>query len=111
MVIGESDAPCLVLVENASQIKDLTIKLFLSDQWDRDTSKDTREYISALIEHISSISMNDIHRLLAGIQESSVGPLRLGSSETCNEEELPRLLEKVFGQCGFTALPVNNSID
>jgi hypothetical protein len=111
MVIGESVAPCLVLAKSASQIKDPTIKLFVSNQWDRDTSTDTREYVSALIEHMSTISLNDMHRLLVAIQESSVGPLRLGSSETCNEEELPRLLEKVFGQCGFTALPVNNSID
>ena len=100
-----------MLVNNVSQTNDATIKLFVSDQWDRDISKDTREYIAALIEHLLSISTIDVDRLLAGIQETSVGPLRFQSSGTCNEEELPRLLEDVFGQCGFTALPVKNSID
>lgn len=64
-----------------------------------------------MIEHILSLSMIDIDRLLLGMQDISVGPLRLRSIGTCSEEELPRFLDEVFGRSGYSVLPFPNLLD
>lgn len=55
--------------------------------------------------------MIDLDRLLLEMQDTSVGPLRLGSIGACNEDELPRFLEGVFGRSGYIVLPATNLID
>jgi hypothetical protein len=87
------------------------MRVYVSGRWDIDISKDTRQYIAALIEHISSLSMSDADRFLLSLQDLSVGPLRVGPMGTCKEDELTRVLEDVFGQSGYTVVPVRNATD
>jgi hypothetical protein len=84
------------------------MKLFLSTQWENNVSKDTRDYVAALIEHIMSLSVVDMGRFLLSLQELSVGPLRVGSLGTCMEDELPKVLQEVFGGSGYTTLPISH---
>ncbi|MGH9617368.1 MAG: hypothetical protein ACRD28_11555 [Acidobacteriaceae bacterium] len=83
------------------------MKLFLSGQWENNVSKDTRDYVAALIEHILSLSIGDMDRFLLGLQDLSVGPLRFGSTGTCLEDELPGVLEEILGGSEYTELPAS----
>ena len=107
-VIAESIAPCFGLAKNISQPEHSFIRLFVSNQWDRDISQHTREYIGAFIEHVLSLSMIDLDRLLLGMQDTSVGQLRLGLTGACNEDELTSVVEEVLGGSGYTEPTVSN---
>src|SRR5665213_1565340 len=101
--ISDAIAPCLVLAE-ARSIEKVTLRLFVSRRWKQNLPESDREYVAAFMEHVVSLPQKEIEQLLVNVDGISVGPLRPGAGGICDELELTRLLNEVFGEIGYDVL-------
>lgn len=103
-VIGESDALCLVLAKKMTVPEQANLEIYISNRWKEDISEPHLGYISDMIKDFLSLPLGDIDHVLANAQDMSVGPLRLGLTGTCSDNDLHRLLAEIFIQSGYSEL-------
>jgi hypothetical protein len=103
-VIGESDAPCLVLAKELTAPERANLEIYISNRWEKDISEPHLGYVSDMIKDFLSLPLSDIDHVLANVQDFSIGPLRLGLTGTCSDKDLHRLLGEIFIRLGYSAL-------
>lgn len=95
---------CLVFAEDILNTERPRVKVFVYTQWDKNILEDHREYITELIKYISSISESDMDQFLLGIQDLSVGPLRVGFIEDASKSSLHEVLSTIFKVSDYSVL-------
>ena len=102
--LSEPDAACFVIAEDLSNTEHPKINVFVPTQFDKNISEDHRQYIAELVRCISSTPDSDMGQFLLGIQDLSVGPLRVGFIDNVSQSSLHEVIGNIFKTSGYLML-------